>query len=315
MDPDADAPDLARLKRYFTESEQLTFAARSNSLRAIDYYFRVMVNQQQPEMAKELGLTYGNPGAAGKLISFAQHARPPAPPAPPAPLDPYHGLDLDRFGKDAGNYLRRVGKTWGPERAKLILKAWNDINETANDNSLPPNWAGRVPPNKPIDYPTAPDFEPPKPLRDTMTEEEKIAWMKTAANDNADWTSEEYREPYQPRVWGAPRAQLPAVWQPPRVQLPAVWQPPRAQVPALLRRSAEQAGTNAFSGWTIVPPAPREVNRIDFNALKPPRWFGPAMVGAANQPRDLFPQIPPWVGPTMSWAASQQDPLPQIEGR
>jgi hypothetical protein len=38
MSPNADAPDLTRLKRYFTESEQLTFAARSNSLRAIDYY-------------------------------------------------------------------------------------------------------------------------------------------------------------------------------------------------------------------------------------------------------------------------------------
>jgi hypothetical protein len=31
-------PDLARLKRYFTESEQLTQAARHNSLKAIDYY-------------------------------------------------------------------------------------------------------------------------------------------------------------------------------------------------------------------------------------------------------------------------------------
>ena len=32
------APDLMRLKRYFTESEQLTFEARKNSLTAIDYY-------------------------------------------------------------------------------------------------------------------------------------------------------------------------------------------------------------------------------------------------------------------------------------
>ncbi len=32
------APDLAKLKRYFTESEQLTQAARWKSLRAIDYY-------------------------------------------------------------------------------------------------------------------------------------------------------------------------------------------------------------------------------------------------------------------------------------
>jgi hypothetical protein len=32
------APDLARLKRYFTESEQLTQEARRNSLRALDYY-------------------------------------------------------------------------------------------------------------------------------------------------------------------------------------------------------------------------------------------------------------------------------------
>ncbi len=33
-----ETPDLAKLKRYFTESEQLTQDARSNSLRAIDYY-------------------------------------------------------------------------------------------------------------------------------------------------------------------------------------------------------------------------------------------------------------------------------------
>ncbi len=32
------APDLARLKRYFTESEQLTQEARKNSLCALDYY-------------------------------------------------------------------------------------------------------------------------------------------------------------------------------------------------------------------------------------------------------------------------------------
>ncbi len=42
MAPETDspdtAPDLAKLKRYFTEAEQLTFAARSHSLRAIDYY-------------------------------------------------------------------------------------------------------------------------------------------------------------------------------------------------------------------------------------------------------------------------------------
>ena len=33
-----DAPDLAKLKRYFTESEQLTQAARTKSLTALDYY-------------------------------------------------------------------------------------------------------------------------------------------------------------------------------------------------------------------------------------------------------------------------------------
>jgi hypothetical protein len=36
--PGGAAPDLARLKRYFTESEQLTQAARTKSLKAIDYY-------------------------------------------------------------------------------------------------------------------------------------------------------------------------------------------------------------------------------------------------------------------------------------
>jgi hypothetical protein len=35
---DPDAPDLPRLKRYFTESEQLTADARKNALVAIDYY-------------------------------------------------------------------------------------------------------------------------------------------------------------------------------------------------------------------------------------------------------------------------------------
>jgi hypothetical protein len=34
----APPPDLAKLKRYFTESEQLTQDARTNSLRSIDYY-------------------------------------------------------------------------------------------------------------------------------------------------------------------------------------------------------------------------------------------------------------------------------------
>src|ERR1700692_2774513 len=38
MAQEADAPDLTRLKRYFTESEQLTLAARTHSLRAIGYY-------------------------------------------------------------------------------------------------------------------------------------------------------------------------------------------------------------------------------------------------------------------------------------
>jgi len=33
-----DAPDLAKLKRYFTESEQLTQAARTRALTALDYY-------------------------------------------------------------------------------------------------------------------------------------------------------------------------------------------------------------------------------------------------------------------------------------
>jgi hypothetical protein len=35
---DPDAPDLPRLKRYFTESEQLTVDARKNALIALDYY-------------------------------------------------------------------------------------------------------------------------------------------------------------------------------------------------------------------------------------------------------------------------------------
>ena len=54
---------------------------------------------------------------------------------------------------------------------------------------------------------------------------------------------------------------------------------------------AGQAAMNAFSGpasfaQAMAARAPNLINGLDFNALKPPQWLGPAMVGAANQPQN-----------------------------
>jgi hypothetical protein len=112
-----------------------------------------------------------------------------------------------------------------------------------------------------------------------MSPEEKEAWMKTAANDNAARDSDEYLGRYLPAVWDAPRAQLPVAWNPQRSQLPVVGPRPM----------------NAFSGptnlnWTVVPRGPRQTNGFGFNALRPPQWGPLGMVAAANQPQD--PQQP-----------------------
>jgi hypothetical protein len=53
---------------------------------------------------------------------------------------------------------------------------------------------------------------------------------------------------------------------------------------------AGQATRNAFSGpasfaQTIAARVPNLVSGLDFNALKPPQWLGPTMVGTANQPQ------------------------------
>jgi hypothetical protein len=48
-------PDLAKLKRYFTESEQLTLEARSNSLRAIDYYDTDQFTREELVRLRERG--------------------------------------------------------------------------------------------------------------------------------------------------------------------------------------------------------------------------------------------------------------------
>jgi hypothetical protein len=47
----APAPDLEKLKRYFTEARQLTETARTKSLQAIDYYD---TDQLVPQQIEEL---------------------------------------------------------------------------------------------------------------------------------------------------------------------------------------------------------------------------------------------------------------------
>jgi hypothetical protein len=51
----ADLPDLMRLKRYFTEHEQLTYEARRNSLTAIDYYDTDQFTREELARLRERG--------------------------------------------------------------------------------------------------------------------------------------------------------------------------------------------------------------------------------------------------------------------
>ncbi|MDB5480118.1 MAG: hypothetical protein JWO83_1171, partial [Caulobacteraceae bacterium] len=276
-------------KRAGEQRESGGNARLADALDAANEDFRIMVNQQQPEMAKELGLTrpgdsipapsssadpdVNQTGPRGELVSYEQHV------APPARGDP-------EFEESLQEMLER----YPAAKVKGWLSLLKDIGDTANDNAPLPDWSGRVKPQKPVNIPSLEEFELPNPQGDTMSPEEKEAWMKTAANDNAARDSDEYLGRYLPAVWSAPRTQLPVVWQPPRVQLPVVWQPPRVQLPAALPRPAQQSDTNAFSGWTTIAPtsaprAPRQLDGFDFNALRPPQWLGTAMTAATNQPQ------------------------------
>jgi hypothetical protein len=51
----APLPDLLRLKRYFTEHEQLTYEARRNSLIAIDYYDTDQFTREERARLEERG--------------------------------------------------------------------------------------------------------------------------------------------------------------------------------------------------------------------------------------------------------------------
>jgi hypothetical protein len=281
-DPDYGGHNSADIQYIRDELAKMTAEQRgaggnarlADALDAANEDFRIMVNQQQPEMAKELGLTrpgdsipspssaadpdVNQTGPRGELVNYAQHVAPP------------EGVD-----KELPEWLDDLAEKWPKERIATMLKAWKDIGETANDNDPLPNWAGIAKPKQLPILPEPEDFEPPTPLRDTMSPEEKEAWMKTAANDTAARDSDEYLGRY-----------LPAVWDPPRAQLPAVWSPQRTQPPVVVPRPM-----NAFSGptslnWTVVPRGPRQTNGFDFNALRPPQWIPQSMVGAANQPQD-----------------------------
>ena len=272
----------------------------ADALDAAHADFRAMVNEQQPEMAQELGLSTlegAPPGASsdasqagpgGRLMNFAQYVRPPAANVgvPPKPVD------LDQYGEDIGKYLRQVGYEYGPQRIKLMMKAWKDMDQTVNDNPPKANWAGQVPRRKRPDYPVAEDFEPPFGLRDTLSFPQKLAWMKTAANENGPPMAEEDLQNYLTNLWGPPKRPGGVGGRAPGSRPYAAWSAPPT------------SPTNAFSGAasspdmvdsTSVPSPPRQLNALNFNALnfnalRQPRWFGPAMVGAANQPQDPPPQ-------------------------
>ena len=256
-------------------------ARLADALDAANEDFRIMINQEQPEMAKELGLTrpgdsipaplssadpdVNQTGPRGELVSFEQH------------VAPHPGLD-----PDVHDNIADLLDEWPKERIQTMLKSWNDIGETANDNNLSPDWTGKAKPKQDPILPLPADFDrylKLAPFVDTMTPEEKIAWMKTAANDDAARDLDDYLGRYLPATWAPPRAQLPAVWNPPRTGLPVVGPRP----------------TNAFAdpaslNWTMVPRGPRQTNGSDFNALRPPQWVLPSIVAAANQPQD--PQQP-----------------------
>jgi len=51
----APTADLMRLKRYFTEHEQLTYAARRNSLTALDYYDSDQFTREELAKLRERG--------------------------------------------------------------------------------------------------------------------------------------------------------------------------------------------------------------------------------------------------------------------
>jgi hypothetical protein len=116
-------------------------ARLADAMDAANEDFRIMVNQQQPGMAHELGLTrpgdsipppsssadpdVNQTGPRGELVSFEQHtAKPPQ-------------QDID---EDLRDYIEGMLEKWPKERIQTMLKAWKDIGETANDNDPLPNW-------------------------------------------------------------------------------------------------------------------------------------------------------------------------------
>ena len=222
-DPDYHGHNAVAIQNIVRELETLADRRRvwtgtsrvADALDEANKDFRIMVNQQQPKMARELGLDMvaGSPedwqlsadldsnksDIPGELLRFEQYVKPPPP--PPPSVGSKLNTNLDRYGEDIGDYLREVGRKWGPERIKQMLVGWKDIGETANDNTPPLNWAGRAPPRKGIDLPLAEDFDPPKPLRDTMSFPEKLAWMKTAANENGPTMPDEYLQNYLSELW------------------------------------------------------------------------------------------------------------------
>jgi hypothetical protein len=118
MEADADAPDLARLKRYFTESEQLTFAARSNSLRAIDYY-------DSDQFDREELLKLSERGQPAIVINRIKPA-----------INGIIGV-TERARSDPRAWPRNPGNEDAADAATDILRYIADFNRFR-----PPRWAG-----------------------------------------------------------------------------------------------------------------------------------------------------------------------------
>jgi hypothetical protein len=305
IDPILDDPDYHGHNSAAVENIRRELASMADDQRAPDGHprladaldaanedFRVMVNEKQPEMAKELGLSLPEGSTAnasstsdsdasqiaprGKILNFAQHV-----PPPPPPKGPYDGLDLDDFGEEIGDYLEKMQEKFGPEPVVGLMNMWRDINAPANDNFPLPDWAGRTKPQKPLEFPFI-DLDSARRLNELIPEHELQAWMRSAANDGGPQSSDQNWQQYLKGLQYAPPDQLPSVENAARAPLRVAW-------------TAPQPGpTNAFSGatsapetvnWTAVPSAPRQANGFDFNALRPPRWLGPTMVGLANQPQ------------------------------
>jgi hypothetical protein len=106
-------PDLMRLKRYFTEHEQLTYEARRNSLTAIDYYDTDQFTREQLQTLRDRGqpaivINRIKPAING-IIGVSERGRsdPKAWPRNPQDTDAADAAtDVLRFIADASRFKR-----------------------------------------------------------------------------------------------------------------------------------------------------------------------------------------------------------------